>query len=176
LFAFVLELAQLGGFFFAAPSEPGFLQLQVTELFFVDHEGVELDEGGTQRGLVFLEEIGKFEVAFGEDRHLESGNASEAPGNGGDGLDETALLCAAGTEFLFVHGDVALVVGDIGGGKQHGGAGEPGVDSVERGGVLVSLRLAENRGFGSGSGFRGECILACGLARLFLVCAPARGG
>ncbi len=52
----------------------------------------------------------------------------------GDGLDQIALARPDGRKFLFIAGDVALVVGGIVGVEQDGATGKSCFDRIEAGG------------------------------------------
>ncbi len=133
LSAGVLELAQLGGVLCHTAGQPRFLKLQVAKLLFVGEEGFELDQAGTESLVVILELVGKLHVASCIDGHFEPGDPAETPGGIGNGLDQIALARPDGREFLFISGDVALVVGGIIGVEQDGAAGEPCFDRIEAG-------------------------------------------
>jgi hypothetical protein len=130
--ALLLQAAERGGFFLAAADEPGLLKLQVTELLFVNEMSVQLDEAAADAGMLLVfEQAGELDATFGVDGHFERGNAAQAPGDIGEGLDQLALFEAGGLQFVFVGGDVALVFGGVVTGEQDGGAGEPGFDGIQ---------------------------------------------
>ena len=114
---------QFGDFLFAAAGQAGFLQLQIADLLFVGNEGVGVDQIGARGEVLFVEELGEFDAAFGEYRGLETGNAGETPESVGDGLDQLALAQADGLIFIVERGKMTLVcVGGVGG-QQNGASG-----------------------------------------------------
>ena len=127
-----LQLAQFAHFFFAATGEAVFLELKISDLLFVDDEGVGVDQMGAGGRLVFLEQIGEFDAAFGEERHLESRDTPQTPPGIGDGLGEFAFAKSDRLQVLFEGSEMALVFGSIITGKQNRAAGGPGCYSIER--------------------------------------------
>ena len=57
--------------------------------------------------------FGKYLLAFGEEGHFETGDASETPASVGDGLDECGLFGADGLKLLFVTADVGGVASGV---------------------------------------------------------------
>ena len=122
-----LEPSQFGNFFFAAAAQAGFLQLQIADLFFVGNEGVGVDQVRACGEVLFVEQLGEFDAAFGEQSRFESGDTTQTPVGVGDGLYEIRFEEAHGREFFGVGGQMVLVFGDVIGGQQNGAAGEPGL-------------------------------------------------
>jgi hypothetical protein len=134
-----LEIAQLGGFFFAAAGETGFLEVQIVELLFVGEIGVEIDEAGAERSLLIVKLVSEVETAFGVDGALERGDAAQTPGDIGKRLHDGQLLWADGPEFVLKVEKMALIFFGVIGGEKNGMAGERGLDGVE-GGFGFSFR------------------------------------
>ena len=83
-----LETAQFGNFFFAAAGQAGFLELQIADLLFVGDEGVGVDQVRARGEVLFVEQLGKFDAAFGEESRFERGDAAQTLVGVGDGLYE----------------------------------------------------------------------------------------
>jgi hypothetical protein len=111
--AFLLEVAELGDFLFAAAGEAGFLELEIEELLVVGLVGMKLDQGGALGGIGIGELFGKIEAALREESLLQVGDAAETPDGIGDRLREVALEETDGLEFGFISEDVTLVFGDV---------------------------------------------------------------
>ena len=111
--AFLLNFAQLCGFFFAAAGQAPFLELQIAELLLVSDEGLKLDHVRAERGFMLFESLSKLEVTLSENGHLQSGNAVEAPSGIGDRENQIGLDLTDGLKLLHVGVDVALVFGGV---------------------------------------------------------------
>jgi hypothetical protein len=98
--ALLLQVAEFEDFLFAAAREARFLNVEIAELFLIREEGLELDHAEADGMVVFPKRIRELEGAFGEERHLESGDAMEAPGAISYGLHQIGLTAADGLELL----------------------------------------------------------------------------
>ena len=106
--------------------------MQIADLFFVDQEGVGVDQKRLGFEVVLFKELGEFDAAFGEDGVFESRDAEKTPIGIGDGLHELAFAETDRFIFFLESGEVALVGGGVIGGEQDGAASETGFDGVER--------------------------------------------
>lgn len=79
-----------------------------------------------------LELIGELHAAARVDGVFEAGDAVQAPGGIGEGLDERGFPRRGGLELCFEVVDVVLVGGAVAGGQEDGAAGECSFEGVER--------------------------------------------
>jgi len=115
------------------------LQLQIADLLFVDEEGVRVDQERASGELLFFEQIGEFDAAFGEESHFQSRDTAKAPPGIGDGLDELTFTETDRQKLLLEGVQMALVAGGVIAEQENRAAGESGD-------YCLSLRLAESRG------------------------------
>ncbi len=135
-----MEIVEFGEVFIAAAGKTIFLKAEIAEALFVGLGGVEIEQGD-----VFVFELfGESDATGGEGGVFESGDAADAPGVIGDGLDEVEFDEAFGSELLEMSIDEGLVFGGVFGGEQDGAAaGEAGFHGV--------LRRGGAAGFGFGT-------------------------
>lgn len=151
LSAFFLKPAQLGRIFLSPAMQARFLELQIAELFLEGEMSLELDHRGAEREVVIVERFGELDAALCIDGHLETRDASEAPGRVGDGLDQIGFTLADGLELVLVSAEMALVFGGIIRWEKDGAAGEGGFDGIQRCRGFAFLRLGTSRELGVGA-------------------------
>ena len=99
------------------------MELQIAELLLVFKERLQLDHARAERGIVFVERFGELDVASGEDRRFQRGNAAQSPGSVGDGLDQIGFALTDRLEFVLIGADVALIFGGIVASQENSAAG-----------------------------------------------------
>jgi len=105
--------------------------LQIANLLFVGDEGVGVDQVRACGEVLFVEQLGEFDAAFGEQSRFERGDATQTPVGVGDGLYEIRFQQADRCEFSGVGGEVAFVFGDIVARQKNCAASKSGFDRVE---------------------------------------------
>ena len=149
-----LQRAKLGGFFFTTANQPGFLNVQITQLPFVLEKRFELNDAGAVIGMVVFESLFELllelDASVGIHRHLETGDADQTPSGVCQRLDKLALAEALRTILVFVLLEMQAISGCIVRVEEHGAAGQTGFDSVQAGDAFAfrSFRTGGELGIG----------------------------
>ena len=131
--ALVLESAKFGRVFFTLAAETGFLNIQISDLFLVGEERMQLGEARAEGRIAISEELGELFAASGEERHFESGNPLKTPGAVGDGLDESRFARSNGLKLFQEIGDVLLVAIGVVGREKDSAPRETGFHGIQTG-------------------------------------------